>query len=67
MSEINEITASDMGKKGGTITRERYGSGYYSVIGKKGNNTIKRRLRLGRICDQYGIDEEKLLKLIKQY
>jgi len=73
MSEINEVneknekgkmTAVEMGRKGGTTTKERYGMEYYHKIGEKAGNTIRRRLYWGKRLDEAGFTDEELREII---
>jgi len=41
-----EMTAREMGRKGGNTTSERYGHEFYKEIGKRGGDTVR---------DRYGI------------
>ena len=36
MASKGKMSKAQAGRKGGNVTKARYGSGYYSTIGKKG-------------------------------
>ncbi len=43
-----EMTAREMGKKGGDTTKKRYGHEFYVQIGHKGGNRVKELIERGR-------------------
>jgi general stress protein YciG len=52
MAEDNEskgeMTAREMGRKGGNTTKARYGHDYYVAIGKRGGAEVRRILDAGK-------------------
>jgi general stress protein YciG len=48
MENKGNMSVRDAGKKGGNITKERYGHDFYVGIGKKGGEKHKKICELGR-------------------
>jgi hypothetical protein len=42
MTEKEEITVAEAGRRGGTATRDRHGIGFYRRIGAKGGESTKK-------------------------
>lgn len=40
------------GKKGGQTTKERYGRGFYSEIGKRGGDRVKELIEEGKATEE---------------
>lgn len=52
MAQRGEITVREAGKKGGqkggNTTKQRYGRGFYSEIGKKGGHRVRELIEEGK-------------------
>jgi len=46
--EKGKMTVAEAGKKGGTTTSKKYGPEFYSEIGHKGGQTVKRLIAEGK-------------------
>lgn len=46
------MSVSEAGKKGGEVTKARYGEGYYESIGKRGGQKVRELIEKGKNAEK---------------